>query len=132
MPTKIKVKGDDPKKPTAAQLEAANKFAQQFTAKQGLGIASMAHVGNQIPAFVNSAGQDITGVPAKLPSNLVSDIRQIPSYVTPDNIILGKDGLHYFEDQSTGDMKPIHPDILRSPRFNPNRGKTADMMLVSR
>ncbi len=131
MTTKIRV-GDDPKKPTPAQLAAANEFARNFTARQGLAIANMAHVGNQVPQFRDVAGNNVTGAQQQLPPNLITDIRQIPSYVTPDNIILGKDGLHYYEDQQTGDMRPIHPDILRSPRFNPNRGKTADMMLVAR
>ena len=120
----MKYSGDpeDGKKPSAKKLEEANQFAKRFALRNNLIFGENAHVGNQIPKFVDESGMDVTNMQSKLPSNIITDIRRIPSYVTADNLIKGKDGMTYFEDQTTGDMLPIHPDILRSPRFNPNRG----------
>lgn len=126
MPTKLKVKGDDPKKPTPKEIEAANQFAKQFTARKGLMIAGDAHVGSQVPKFTGAVGL------GGLPPNTVTDIRMIPSYVTDKDIFVTKEGVHGYTDQQTGDFKPIHPDIVRSSRFNPNRGKSAEQLLVKR
>lgn len=129
--TKLKLKKEDPSKPTPQQLQAANQFAKTWALRNNLISGENTHVGGAIPPFVDSrTGQDITGVTA-LPAGTITDIRQIPSYVTADNIIQGKDGFHYFEDQN-GDMKPIHPDILRTPRFNPNRGKSLEMLIAKK
>lgn len=128
--TKLRIKKDD--KPTPQQLAAANQFAKDFAKRQNLIIGENAHVGNSIPKFIDAAtGQPVVGQ-SQFPSNTITDIRQIPSYVTADNIIKGKDGLSYFEDQQKGDLIPIHPDILRSPRFNPMRGKVTDMLIAKR
>ncbi len=125
---------DDPKKNklTPAQKAAEDRFAKIFTARKGLKIASDAHVGDYGAPFVDEAGRQAVAQPQKLPVNTVMDIRQLPDYVNPDNVVRMKDGLSYFQDQATGDWKAIHPDIVRSARLNPNRGLSADMALVSR
>ncbi len=121
---KIAFTGDDPKKPSPLELMAQNRFAKDFAARKGLVIAQDAHVGANGAPFVDPSGKPVVTQPTKLPYNTVTDIRNLPSYVNADNVIQGKDGLSYFENQVTGDMTPIHPDILRTKRFNPNRGKT--------
>lgn len=117
--------GDNyPRKPSPKQLQAANQFAKDFATRKGLMIGANAHVGGQLPRFIDSAtGQEFMNGGQQFPFNTIRDIRQIPSYVRPEDIVTGKDNLQYFEDQQTGDFIPIHPDIMRSPRFNPNRGQ---------
>lgn len=121
---RIAFTGDDPKKPSPYEIMAANRFAKDFARRKGLVIAQDAHVGNAVPKFIDATTGKEATVNAKLPPNTVTDIRQLPSYVKADNLVKGQDGLSYFENQVTGDMTPIHPDIVRSKRLNPNRGKT--------
>lgn len=118
--------GDDPKKPTKQQLAAANQFAKDFAMRKGMtAIGANAHVGDSLPPTVDAAGNVLQPqMGLKLPHNTIMDIRQVPSYVTADSISMGQDNIPYFQDQSTGDFVPIHPDILRSSRFNPHRGQT--------
>jgi hypothetical protein len=128
--TKLRVKRDDKLSPE--ELAKQNAFARDFAKRQNLITGENTHVGSSGAKFIDAAtGLPMTGQP-QYPSNIVMDISKVPSYVTADNIIKGKDGLSYFEDQTTGNMMPLHPDILRSPRFNPNRGKSTDMLIAKR
>ena len=130
---KIRISEDPVDKPSPKQIQAANQFAKAFAIRKGLGIGEEAHVGNQLPPFVDAAtGQNITNVPQpSFPHGTIMDIRQVPSYVK-DLQFDTKSNLPYYVNQESGDIQYVHPDIARSTRFNPNRGKTADMMLVSR
>jgi hypothetical protein len=118
---------DDPKKkPTKEELAKANSFARQFALRKNLITGENTNVGNAIPPFIDAqTGVDLTGKPntSQLPPNTITDIRMLPNYVTSNDLITGKDGLSYFQNQD-GDMIPIHPDIVRSSRLNPNRGQT--------
>lgn len=117
---------DDPKKPTKQELAKANDFAKQFAMRKKLITGEDTNVGNSIPPFIDSStGLDITGQPSQstLPYNTITDIRKIPYYVTADDIKYD-DNVPYYIDQQSGDQQPIHPDIARSSRFNPNRGQT--------
>ncbi len=78
----------------------------------------------------------VTGLPttdtqAKLPPNTIMDIRHIPSYVKELSID-ESNNVPYYKDESNGDIQYVHPDIFRSSRFNPNRGKSADMLIAKR
>jgi hypothetical protein len=37
---------------------------------------------------------------------------------------MDENGIPYYQDSTSGDIQFVHPDIARSARFNPNRGKT--------
>ena len=132
--TKLRItKGEDPKAPTPQQLAAANQFAKTFALRKGLISGESTHVGGAIPRFIDSAtGQDITGVkPPIFPTGTIMDIRQVPTYVK-DLQFDDKSNLPYFVNQETGDIQYVHPDIARSSRFNPNRGKSADQLIAKR
>jgi hypothetical protein len=116
--------GDDPKKPSKRAVQEAEAFAKNFAMRKIPMIGSNAHTGGLVPQFIDSAtGQQYMPDQLRLPPNTITDIRKVPSYVRAEDIVVGNDNIPYFEDQSTGDMTPIHPDILRSSRFNPNRGQ---------
>lgn len=120
------------KKPTPFALAKANAFAKDFTARKGLLIAEDAHVGNRIPKFVNQAGQEMA--PSKgpqFPAGTFTNINQIPTYVTGNDIQYDL-GTPYYKDATSSDIQFIHPDLARAPRFNPNRGQTADQVVMRR
>jgi len=116
---------------TPQELAKQNQFAKDFATRKGLVIGQDAHVGSTGAPFIDAA----TGLPtvagqAKLPPNTITDIRNVPSYVK--ELQMGDDNIPYFKDQTTGDIQFVHPDIARSSRFNPNRGKAVDMLIAKR
>lgn len=120
------VKVEDPKKPTPEELAKANAIVKEIARRKQMPNWENANVGGRIPNIVDEKGNILGNIlqspeQPPLPFGTITDIRKIPDYVTVDNLVKGKDGFTYFEDQN-GDMRPIHPDILRSARFNPNRG----------
>ena len=117
--TKVRVKKEDPQTPTPQQLASANAFAKDFATRKNLLIAQDAHVGNAIPKFIDSrTGMETTGA-SRLPPRTITDIKMIPSYVKSFQF---DNGVPYYKDEDSGDIQYVHPDIARSPRFNPNRG----------
>ena len=131
--TKLRIKktGEPTPKPTLQELAQANQFAKDFATRKGLVIGQDAHVGNALPKFIDAAtGQPVVQGQTKLPPNTIMDIRNVPSYVK--ELQMGDDNIPYFKDQSTGDIQFVHPDIARSSRFNPNRGKAVDMLIAKR
>lgn len=133
--TKIRVtkSGDEPKKLSPQDIASQTAFAKNFALRKNLLIGQNAYVGSEGAPFVDASGKDITGVPSqsKLPYNTITDIRKIPAYVAASDIKYD-DVVPYYIDQQTGDAQPIHPDIARSSRFNPNRGKTITDLMAMR
>ncbi len=135
MAVKIKItKGgdDDEKKLSPQELAKQNQFAKTFAMRKIPAIGENAHVGPTGAPFIDAA----TGLPAapaqtKLPPNTIMDIRNVPSYVKELSID-ENNNVPYYKDASTGDIQYVHPDIFHSSRFNPNRGKSADMLIAKR
>lgn len=114
------------KKLSQVELAKQNALARSFAMRKIPMIGESAHVGEYGAPFIDAqTGMDITGMPdrTQMPANLITDPRMIPSYITDKDIMMNNEtNVPYYIDQETGDMQPIHPDILSLRRFNPNRG----------
>ncbi len=123
--------GGDPKNPNRKDLDRANIFAKEFATRKGLVIGNDAHVGNSIPKFVDNKGKELVGgMNSSLPPRTITNINLIPSYVK--NLELDPDTkVPYYLDEQTGDIQYVHPDIARTERFNPNRGKSVEMLAAN-
>lgn len=134
--TKLRIGKEDPKKPTPEMLAKANSIVREIARRKQMVNWENTNVGNKIPNIVDEQGNVLGNIlqespQPKLPFGTITSLSQIPSHVTADNLVTGQDGLKYFEDNN-GDMRPIHPDLLRTPRFNPNRGQTTTTMLIAK
>jgi hypothetical protein len=117
----VKRKGDEP---TPQEIEAQNKRAREFAVRKGLIIGNDAHVGKEGAKYIDaSTGKELVGGNSSLPYGTITDIRQIPLDVTDKDISYDEKNMPYYVDKTSGDFKYIHPDIARSSRFNPSRGK---------
>jgi hypothetical protein len=107
------IEGPGDKKPSAMELATANQFAKTFAKVHIPMIGEDAHVGNSIPKFVDEAGRNITGQPAKPGFKLNT---QVPSYVTS---LQYDDQMKYpyYVDQTSGDNMYVPHEYMNLPRF---------------
>lgn len=135
-------RSNDPKpKPkvyqSQSEIDADNAESKRFSVTHHLLPGNDANIGDKkvgdpvVPYIDLKTGKDITGQPpeTQLPPNTITDIRKVPYYVMPQDIKYDKP-VPYYIDQQSGDEQPIHPDIARSTRFVPTRGKYDQSILA--
>lgn len=106
---------DPKKKPTPAQLAAANAEAKRLAVSKGLMIGESAHVGDRIPNYIDArTGREITEADIEPPVGVLSN--KVPMYVQSlewDD----KANLPYYIDEKTGDAQYVIKELFFSPRF---------------
>lgn len=110
-------KGEGPK-PTAKEILAANLFAKEFARKRHHIMAEETHVGNQVPKFLDAAGNELPKNFSNVPQHMIS--QKVPTYVKElewDS----KANLPYYVDDQSGDIKYVSRDFFYSDRFQPKR-----------
>lgn len=122
MKVRVKTGGGDPtekKKPTANELAEANRVAKEFAVRRGLMIGENAHVGGQIPKYID----------ARTGKELLPNAIQPPLGNLSNKVPLGiqelewdaKANLPYYIDPQTGDTQYVAKELFYSPRFRRNK-----------
>jgi hypothetical protein len=124
MAIKLRVSAGEPEKKTkvrvsstkasAAEVEAANKFAKDFALRRGLISGENTHTGGVVPPFVDAAGKPYVAPPVVAPVGMLSN--KVPEYVK--KLEWDKEaGLPYYIDDKTGDSKYVNKELFYLPRF---------------
>jgi hypothetical protein len=118
--------GEDPTKPSRTAIDAANVEAKRFASARGLIYASEAHVGDQLPPYIDgNTGKPYVPAPAK------PKAMSVPSYVNPSDITT-ENGQAWYTDPRSGDLVDLDMSVLNHPRFRPSTTQvTTDLMARS-
>jgi hypothetical protein len=122
MKVRVRTSGGDPKekrKPTASELAEANRIAKDFAVRRNLIIGENAHVGNQIPQYVEAGtGRVLTKNDAISPMGKLSN--KVPLGIQELEWD-AKANLPYYIDPQTGDTQYVAKELFYSPRFRRNK-----------
>jgi len=122
MKVRIKSGGDKDKKPTPAEIEAANKLARDISVRKNLLMGENIHVGDQIPKFYDArSGKELLPGDVQPPVGRLTN--KVPLYVESlewDS----KANLPYYVDEKTGDLQYVQKDLFHAPRFSPNKNQS--------
>ena len=123
MATKIKVSVAEPEKKTkvrvstpkasAADVEAANRFAKDFAVRRGLISGENTHTGGVVPQFVDPLGKPIVKQDVA-PVGMLTN--KVPAYVKQLEWD-AKSNLPYYIDAASGDAQYVNKELFYSPRF---------------